>query len=129
MAILPGSGASFQWNAQAVEHWQSIDPEISFETPDCTDGGAAATMTLATVQNCRVTVTVIRDTESTVQNSIITDFLAKTARAWRFYENATKYYSATSYIESLSFGTSPKGLVTMTFTVSGTSNGTAATYT
>ena len=128
MAILPGSGSKFQWNTADLEHWQSIDPEISFENPDATDGGAAASMNQPTVQNCRITVTCIRDTASTVQNAVISDYLAKTARAWRFYENATKYYTGTSYIESISYGTSPKGLVTMTFTINNTSNGTAVTY-
>jgi hypothetical protein len=129
MAILPGSGASFTWNNSAVEHWETIDPQISFENPDATDGGMTATATQPTVQNCQITVTVKRDTASTVQNAVIADFLAKTARAWKFYENATKYYTGTSFIESLKVSPGgAKGLVTMSFTINGTSNGTAVTY-
>lgn len=129
MAILPGSGAKIQWNGSDVEHWTSIEPEISYENQEATDGGDAASRTKPTVQNCRLTVTCRRDTSSTVQNAIIADFLAKTPRAWKYYEDASKYYTGTSYIASLTPGSAdPKNLIPMTFTIENTSDGTAVTY-
>lgn len=128
MAILTTENAAFQWNGSAAEEVVNIDPGFAFEAPDTTDINATAPETTNTVLNPSITITMNRDASATVQNAMIADFAAKTARAWKYYENATKYWTATSTIADIKFPTAAKGVIQMVVTINATSDGTAPAY-
>lgn len=129
MAIILGKDADFQWNSVALADIESIQFNgAPYDEEDTTAMNDAAVEKTLTIQNPEVTVTCRRNSaDTTGQNALITDANAGTSRALRVYEDGSKYWLWNGYAK-YSISANAKGVVMLTITVSGTSDGTAASY-
>lgn len=126
--VLLGKDASFKWNTVALSDVESIDFNgAEYLEEDTTAMGDGAVETTPTIQNPQITVTCKRNgTDTTGQNALMTDSDAKTARALVVTEDGSNGWTWSGRAK-YKIAANAKGIVMLTITVNGTSNGTAAT--
>jgi hypothetical protein len=128
MAPILGKDADFQWNGVAISDIESIEFNgAPYDEEDTTAMNDAAHEVTFTLQNPQVTVVCRRNSADIGQNALITDSNAKTPRAVKVYEDGSKYWTWNGYAK-YTISAPVGGVVKMTITVSGTSDGAVATY-
>lgn len=127
--VILGKDASFKWNTVALADIESIDFNgAEFIEEDTTAMGDGAVENTPTVQNPQVTVVCKRNTaDTTGQNALITDSNAKTPHAVVVMEDATGGWTWNGRAK-YKIAANSKGIVMLTITVNGTSDGAIATY-